>query len=627
MNISIKDAANILCMTERAVRYRCQNGEYIFTFVTGIGGNSGLQIMIDLSSLPPEAQKRYYELHDTPAPEELSCDDLLSKYSGKQLRDAEFKIGVVRKYRRDKRNNDSKLSVRAFLRDFNQHSEMQVIENQMYSWIRLYHKGGLEALIDNRGGNNRGESLITEEQWELFKSLYLKQQQLSVSRCYQIVKKKYPDSPSITLFERKARTIPEYAKIRYRFGEIAFRDSLPYMERDKSEMHSNEVWDSDHHLLDFFCRGDNGQPVRMWLTTFADFCSSKIMAHIAYEGSPSTSSIKRCLRLAVEKNGVPETIYTDNGKDYTSAEMNADFPYSIYSILGIDQILATPYHGQAKPIERFHRTLEEDLGKLFPTYAGKDAKSRPECMRITNKQLSQWDNLPSKEEALHHLNKFINEYNARPSSSLGGRSPNDVYSKKMGVIRTVSDQTALRLLCCRFDQRTVQRNGVQIMGKFYQDNEGFALTELYKRKVIVGWEPDDIDIVFIFDLDMRFLCRATAKDRPLQGRTTEEQYRAHKRQRKHILKLVKEYKPIRTESPFDMLYSSQDAVSADEIEPERQVELIIKPHSEAAKVFGDTAPAPAPRKRKQSLFANMCDYYEKEDETCQATSSKKHKLA
>lgn len=53
------------------------------------------------------------------------------------------------------------------------------------------------------------------------------------------------------------------------------------------------------------------------------------------------------------------------------------FPLSLTKQLGINQIYATPYHGQAKPIERFWETLEDRFCKFFPTYLGKDAKKRP----------------------------------------------------------------------------------------------------------------------------------------------------------------------------------------------------------------------------------------------------------
>ena len=60
-------------------------------------------------------------------------------------------------------------------------------------------------------------------------------------------------------------------------------------------------------------------------------------------------------------------LYFDNGKDYREKSFNKDFPLSLTKQLGINQIYATPYHGQAKPIERFWETLEDRFCKFFPT--------------------------------------------------------------------------------------------------------------------------------------------------------------------------------------------------------------------------------------------------------------------
>ena len=95
--------------------------------------------------------------------------------------------------------------------------------------------------------------------------------------------------------------------------------------------------------------------------------------------------IKQCLRKGMEEFGVPKELYFDNGKDYREKSFNKDFPLSLTKQLGINQIYATPYHGQAKPIERFWETLEDRFCKFF--YLEKDAKKLPEDMRVTFEKL------------------------------------------------------------------------------------------------------------------------------------------------------------------------------------------------------------------------------------------------
>lgn len=69
----------------------------------------------------------------------------------------------------------------------------------------------------------------------------------SIEICWEYTKTEYPEIPSVSAFERKVKTIPEPVIIFYREGEKAFNDSLVCMERSKEDIHSNDIWFSDHH--------------------------------------------------------------------------------------------------------------------------------------------------------------------------------------------------------------------------------------------------------------------------------------------------------------------------------------------------------------------------------------------
>ena len=117
----------------------------------------------------------------------------------------------------------------------------------------------------------------------------------------------------MSAFKRKVRTIPEYAILKYRTGTKAFNDALPHMIRDKSDVMSNDIWCSDHHRADVFVKNSTGHVIRPWITVFTDIRSTKIMSFIVREADPNTTVVKKCLRLGIEKYGVPNEIYTDKG--------------------------------------------------------------------------------------------------------------------------------------------------------------------------------------------------------------------------------------------------------------------------------------------------------------------------
>lgn len=101
-------------------------------------------LYIDLHSLPSEAQQRYAEQNGIPAPTAPDTLDYLSKYSGKQRKEAEFKLGMIRAYRSEKHQQGGKLTITQFLRTFNQVSERKVTAGQMYAWIERYNKCGVK---------------------------------------------------------------------------------------------------------------------------------------------------------------------------------------------------------------------------------------------------------------------------------------------------------------------------------------------------------------------------------------------------------------------------------------------------------------------------------------------------
>lgn len=76
---------------------------------------------------------------------------------------------------------------------------------------------------------------------------------------------------------------------------------------------------------------------------------------------------------------------------------------SALALLHIEKISATPYHGQAKPVERFFGTFEERFDKRFYSYLGHDAKQRPEHMQKTNIKLADDKTYPALRNIFRRL--------------------------------------------------------------------------------------------------------------------------------------------------------------------------------------------------------------------------------
>lgn len=537
--LNVMEVSLLMCTTATAVRKNAYNGTYQFQYIDGIG-QGGKVIQIALESLPQYAQDEYNRLHDET--ERQECAELITDCTDKQREAADHKARIVHEFEL------SGMSGKRFIEQYNEKSGESVSLNQLYDWKRRLDKGGIAALIDRRGEHSRGTSSIPDEAWELFKSWYLTPQRRSIQMCYNQVKEEYPDIPSVSAFERRVRKeFTEYILMRYRGNYKDFRDALPYHERTKVGMDSNEIWSSDHHTCDTLVLDRRGNVVRPTLTVITDIRSTRVMAFKVRDSEGNTSVIKQCLRDAMIKFGVPLKFYTDNGKDYTSKELSQDYPDSLVNALGIKQILAQPYHGQSKPVERFFETFEERCGKLFRTYSGSNAINRPDDTRMLNKKLAQKSYIPTIDEYIETVTAYIAEYNntAHSGRDMDGKTPNQVYLENLRYKREVKNTDVLRLLCGRFITRTVGRNGICLNNTTFTEYDG-KLLRYYKKKVTVVYDPEDMSSLTVLEHESkRFICNIQPKVLTPFGAANEEDFRRAAKQRKNALDYVNGAKPRR----------------------------------------------------------------------------------
>lgn len=534
--LKTKDVADILGICEKTVinRYVYENQKYNVEYRIIKSSKNHKKYEILLSSLPEDTQAKYIGLEKNEDTTSLFSE---SECTSDQRADINRKMMIIDVYKK------SGMSVDEFTKWYSEEHGIKLSMGQLYDWMRKLKKGGTAALMDKRGRYSAGTDTISPDAWEYFKALYLTEQKRGVQLCYDLTKKVYPDIPSYITFTRKVSKFDKYTLTYYREGQKAFNDLLPYMERDKNDIHSNDIWFSDHHLFDVFVN-DNGKVSRLWLSVFFDARSSKVISYICRKPSANSRIIKDCLCEGIIKYGIPKECYFDNGKDYREKSFNPESDYSVFKQLGINPIYATPYHGQAKTVERFFRTLEERFGKMFPTYTGKDAKQRPECMRKSNKKIVY--EAPDTDTFLKFLESYITEYNTTPSKAYGldGMSPDQCYYKNLTEKRVIkeTDIDALRMLCGTTDVRKVHRNGIRYCERWYSNTE---LLPYLDKNVRIFHLSTDMDTLAVYTEKMdRFICKAEADIKTPFRNTTAEDFEEAKKRQKAARKLVKQNKPV-----------------------------------------------------------------------------------
>lgn len=554
--LTVKDIAILLNITERAVRLNVEHGKYEIKLIPG-KGRGGKQYLIALDSLPKEAQERYSALKNKPAPTSVFSEEIMQKYSIEKREEAIERFNIIVEFKH------SGLSGQAFIRKYNEEHSEKLSYRKLEYWLRKFDESGIVGLIDKRGKEAGVSDCISPEVWDVFYSLYMTSQKRSVQLCYDktkaYFKKQQPDMkfPVYQTFTKRVREeIPKYAIAAFRNGSKFLNDRLPYMERCTDDLASNSCWVSDHHLADVFVRTARGKIERPWITAFQDANSRKIVAIWVRCGYPDSTAIKQALRMGISEYGIPEEIYTDNGKDYLSSELNPDSANSALNILGIHKRRAKPYHGQSKPIERFFGTLEDRFGKLFYSYVGSDGKDRPEHMQKLKKELEKDSNIPTLEEYKELLKNYINEYNSTPHSGEGmnRRTPDEVYySSFVKPAQIISDDNMLRILFGNRKECKVSNSGVTVCCIKFMCEE---LVPLYGRKVIAIYDPNDLDKVYIYTQDGKFVCQAIAKLKSPFRTATEEDFKQATKERKRVERLLKEYEPKRRKDEADILFAN-----------------------------------------------------------------------
>ena len=463
-----------------------------------------------------------------------------------------------------------------------------------HRWVSRYRRQGLLGLVDNRGGGKFLADIITPGAFELFKSMYLTQQRLSVKLCWQNISYINLDRdegwripPLASMYRYIKDYIPLPVQVLMREGLAAYQARCaPYVEVDPDSVAPGAVWIGDHHQLNCW-RRYRGKWVRPWITAWEDMRSRTLVGyHIS--ASPNQSTILLAFKRAVDIYGPPDAVKIDNGRDYdsqmwtgqTKAQRKAlragyldeKMLAGIYAMLDVTVSFAIPYHPQSKPIERWFDTLDVQFTKTLPTYCGKDVNRKPDYLPdlLASKKATAISDDMDEFDAL--LGKYIDVYNrtAHTGRGMEGRAPAEVMATRQSRRVLVEGVTDL-LLRVWSGELTVGKNGVRFKGIWYGQYD----TELMMyqgKKVRVAYDPDDMRQVYVYNSSTMTLI-AIAEQARLIGygdRVSEEALREAMRQKAKAVKAAKQFRDSRLTANMDLTSLTIKAMDEAAAAPDEQ---------------------------------------------------------
>lgn len=337
-------------------------------------------------------------------------------------------------------------------------------------WVRLYRRGGLDALAD-APRKDRGVTALTPEQVEIACALKAEVPARSIDRILKIMR-------TLGHIEPGAASRSTLHRALQRRGLSGRRARVPDThDLDRFEAaHPNDLWQSDMLVGPWLPDPRRpGKKRRAYLYAFLDD-HSRLLLHGRFSFKGDLPALELVFRRAMQKYGIPRRVYYDNGKTYRSKHMQ-----QIVAELGMHPIVYTEKYrpmGHGK-IEAFNRFVRANF------LAELDA-SNIDTLDGLNEAFVAWVDL---------------EYNREVHTEIG-QAPRArwriILRDDTPCTLRYAEEEALRKAFLWRERRTPDKSGVfSLFGTRYQGGPRIA-----KKRVELRFDPEVLDVVEVWRDDV-----------------------------------------------------------------------------------------------------------------------------
>lgn len=254
--------------------------------------------------------------------------------------------------------------------------EHQLHPKTLRRWLAKYKIHGLAGLQRKRRSDHGKRSSINEKMRELIEALILKKPPLSLAAVHRqaerIAQENQMNPPTYQLVWEIAQNLDPGLMMMAHQGRAAYDQAYELLYRHQAGR-PNEIWQADHTPLDIALWDEKGQARKPWLSIIIDDYSRAICGYFLSFERPSALHTALALRQSIWRKtqqdwivcGIPETLYTDHGSDFTSLHIE-----TVCAELKIELVFSTvgKPRGRGK-VERFFRSLTQLLLMDLPGYS------------------------------------------------------------------------------------------------------------------------------------------------------------------------------------------------------------------------------------------------------------------
>lgn len=422
------------------------------------------------------------------------------------------------------------------------------------------------------------------------------------------------------------QTVTRY--IRYLMGKAGLKSAHDYQRkgavvwknrnmvkrlRSTKELQVLEMVQGDEHTFDLWVmyKTPNGKeiPIRPKIVCWIDTRSRMILGDVICRDANSQILKESLVKLIYEDAGgyVPKYLYIDNGKDYTSKEMNGidrkdrhnqeakDRYFSIafdsrtrgfYRNMGIEDVyISMPYEPWTKGnIERMFGTSVKSFEKQFTSYTGTLTGSKTDDkVRKDIKAMAERGELLTMEEFYEKWQEWKLKYINKRHSSLAKmkeeyRTPAGLFDHGERYRKPAPSRAQTILYMMKSETALVRNIGISRNGYYYMADE---LCRLIGQKVQIKVDPYDVTGIYVEDAEGKFICRAESEELLQFGTVSDPVLQAHRKRQNRQLRDVREEIAKATE-PFDGIDHGKGIVGGIELtigkKPVKSQKVVQIPH-------------------------------------------------
>ena len=465
----------------------------------------------------------------------------------------------------------------------------------------------LAYLVPGRSGPKSARTACSEDAWEFIKADWLRPEKPTVSACYRRLNMAAIEHgwtiPSEKTIGRWLSDLPVEVVTLAREGKDAIRHLIPAQDRDRTHFHALQAVNSDGHKWDVWVQWPDGTIARPLMVAWQDLYSNMILSW-RVDRSENKDTIQLALGDFVEKYGIPERAYLDNGKAFASKQLTGGSknrnrfkyrdgdPSGVLTILGVETIFVRPYSGQSKPIERSFRDLAGDLAK-HPSFAGAYTGNSP-----VNKPANYGEKAVPLAKFLSVISAGIEEWNSRPGRRTavckGVKSFRQVFEESLSQCAVRKPTPEQRHLWLRAAENVVasKRDGtVRFLGnRYYAD----FMREHMGQRLVIRFDPQDLHTdLHIYNAQGEFLGDApviekTGFDSTAAAARTKKAERQLNKLAREKLELERKFNPSELAAMLpDELDDGEELIEQKVVSPFRPGGVVTNAQNPAPAQFDD----------------------------------------